>query len=408
MSSCYLHILAWIVIFEAAVFPVGSCRPRTKITRTTTVSRAAVIWPDYADTTVPVNIAPLNFLVREDAAYYFVRIIAPAGQPIQICSASPKIRIPIRPWHRLLAANRSGELRIEITTVDPAGLRRCFQPIRVRLAPEPIDPFLVYRSIRPIHNRWKQMSLWQRNLENFRRSLLLENRSFRYGCVNCHTLLNNDPETMLLHARTFAGPAIVLFRNGRAVSFNSATHFGSAPMGHAAWHPSGKLIVFTVYKVRQFFHTTRLEVREGLDLDSALGYFLLESRTIKTSPQLAQKDRLETFPAWSPDGRYLYFCTTPIWWSDDKYIPDRYDQIKYDLVRVPYDLETDSWGPVETVLSAEQTGRSIVQPRISPDGRWLVFCMCSYGCFPTFRADSDLYIMDLRTGEYHKLACSSD
>jgi dipeptidyl aminopeptidase/acylaminoacyl peptidase len=89
-------------------------------------------------------------------------------------------------------------------------------------------------------------------------------------------------------------------------------------------------------------------------------------------------------------------------------VPENYDQSKYDLVRISYDIKTDTWGRLETVLSAKQTGLSIAQPRISPDGKYLLFCMCDYSGFPTFRPSSDLYLMDLNNARYKRLACNSD
>jgi hypothetical protein len=103
-----------------------------------------------------------------------------------------------------------------------------------------------------------------------------------------------------------------------------------------------------------------------------------------------------------------------LWGSQDKLPPEGYEQLKYDLVRISYDLERDQWGKVETVLSAQDTGQSILLPRISPDGRWLLFCMCNYGCFPVYQQSSDLYLMDLyaakETGiyKYHRLDINSD
>jgi hypothetical protein len=101
-------------------------------------------------------------------------------------------------------------------------------------------------------------------------------------------------------------------------------------------------------------------------------------------------------------------------WSVYDVIPQQYDQIKYDLVRIAYDVDRDKWGEVETVLSARDTGLSILLPRISPDGRWLLFCMCDYGCFPVYRSSSDLCIMDLKAGrengryKYRRLNINSD
>jgi hypothetical protein len=137
---------------------------------------------------------------------------------------------------------------------------------------------------------------------------------------------------------------------------------------------------------------------------------------VKTSPEIAKKERLETWPCWSADGRYLYFCVTPkVLFADKNHFPPLgYDRVKYDLVRISYDIGQDRWGETETVLSSKDTGLSIAMPRVSPDGRWLLFCMCEYGYFPPWQKSSDLYIMDLKeakeTGRYEcsRLDISSD
>ncbi len=77
-------------------------------------------------------------------------------------------------------------------------------------------------------------------------------------------------------------------------------------------------------------------------------------------------------------------------------------------MRISYDLETDKWGSSEMVLPSAKTGLSILLPRISPDGRFLLFCMCEYGCFPVYQPSSDLYMMDLTTRDYKKLDVNSD
>ena len=189
------------------------------------------------------------------------------------------------------------------------------------------------------------------------------------------------------------------------VDNNVADKIGTK-FGYSCWHPSGKLAVYSINRVRQFFHSSRSEIRDVVDLDSLLAYYIVESKTVKTSPKLSKKDRLESYPTWSPDGRYLYFCSAPALWSDREKIPlTGYEKIKYDLMRISYDVHDDQWGDLETVLSAEQTGKCILEPRISPDGRWLLFCMCDYGSFPVYQDNSDLYIIDLaeakKTGKYN-------
>ncbi|MDI9433659.1 MAG: hypothetical protein QM570_18245 [Planctomycetota bacterium] len=369
--------------------------------------RPARIHPDYSGVVAPPNIAPLNFVVQEDGRSYFVRIAPERGEAIEIASRTGKIVIPERPWRRLLDANAGGSVRVEICVQADDGTWTRFEPIVNRIATEPIDDVLVYRKLHPGAGAWGRIGIYQRDLRGFRESLVLDNRYFGNGCVNCHTFCNNRPDTMLLSTRSSEyGSAVLLIQDGDVRKVGTK-------FTYTTWHPSGKVAAYSVNAVSQFFHSSGHEVRDVVDLDSHLAYYVVDAGVSKTAPDIARKDRLETYPAWSPDGRYLYFCSAPLTWSQRNVIPKDYDQIKYDLMRISYDVERDEWGPLETVLAAEDTGRSILLPRISPDGRWLAFCMCDYGCFPVYRADSDLYVIDLeaavQTGryEYRPLAAAN-
>ena len=413
----YIFVILFLLALSTGLMAYALRSNKRTIGQYSSVPRPARIRPDYCDTVIPANIAPLNFIVQEDGSYYYVKIFSIQGRPIELFSRSPKIVIPQRPWHRLLDLNKTEELYFDIYVKTENGQWRRFSPITNKIAAEPIDGFLVYRKLHQVISLSRGMGIYQRNLENYDESIVLDGTAPDRYCVNCHTFLANKTDNMLMHIRGNTGDrhAMLLIRDGEASNIDSRTQFGAAPMGHTAWHPSGKLAVFTIYKVRQFFHTARGEVRDVVDLDSAMGYYLFESRTLKTTPKISQQDRLEPFPTFSPDGRYLYFCVAPILWSSrDELPPQHYKQSKYSLVRISYDLETDTWGQLETVLSAEQTGLSIIQPRISPDGRFLLFCMCQYSGFPAFQANSDLYLIDLKaaqqTGryEYRRLDCNSD
>jgi hypothetical protein len=336
-----------------------------------------------------------------------VRIYSEKGKPIEIFCKKPAIVIPKRPWHELLYLNRGRQLNLDIYVETGAGASSSkgehiqwsrFQAITARIATEDIDTYLVYRKIRPGHGTWRDMGIFQRNLSSFSESVILDNGYFKHGCVNCHAFCGNRTEKMLLGIRSPVYGSSALLLEGDKIR-KIGTKFG-----YTSWHPSGRVAAFSINKVRQIFHAAASEVRDVMDFDSVMAYYNVGSKTVKTTPNIARKDRLETYPTWSADGRYLYFCSAPVTWSDKTVVPESYDQIKYDLVRLSYDIDRDQWGPLESVLSAEDTIRSILLPRISPDGRWLLFCMCDYGCFPVYRQSSDLYMMDLeaakKTGEY--------
>jgi len=368
----------------------------------TQIAREPNISPDYSRLVIPCNIAPLNFRILEEGQGYCVRIHSDSGPAIEIASKTGRIRIPLRRWRTLLDANKGRALFVDVYVRNAENDWLQFQRIVNTIADEDIGRTLVYRFMKPVYNKWNDMGIFQRDLTDFDVSPVMQGRSFGKGCLNCHSFAGSTSDTMTicLRSQTY-GSNTLLARNGDV-------HKIGTKWGYTAWHPSGRLAVYSINKVRQFFHAGGMEVRDVVDLDSALLCYHLDSQKVTCPEELADKGRLETYPAWSPDGRTLYFCSAPILWQDRDTVPPKsYDKVKYDLWRIAYDIETDQWGTAETVLSADETGLSVMLPRISPDGRFLLFCMCRYGCFPIYQPSSDLYLMDLATGDYRRLDVNS-
>ncbi len=409
-----------IVFVMAALLVVSLClmgsRSPAGLSDAPAVGRLARIHPDYSDAVIPPNIAPLDFQIQEKAARYFVRIRSARGRDIEIASRSGEIVIPEKNWHELLAGNLGQQLTFEIfvesQTRDRSGEARDrwwrFNAFNCSIAEENIDNYLAYRRIHPVHAVHRDVGVYQRNLEGFDESTVLTGRYFDGGCVNCHTFCNNRTDRMLISTRTqkYANAAII-------VEDGTARKVG-ATFGYSSWHPSGKILTYSMNKVVLFHHSVGEESRDVMDLDSLIAYYVVGSQTIKTAPNLSRKDRLETYPTWSPDGRFLYFCSAPLTWTDRTAIPPQYKEVRYDLMRIAYDADRDEWGELETVVSGKDAGRTVLLPRVSPDGRWLLFCMSEYGCFPVYQRSSDLYMIDLeaarQTGrfEYRRLDINSD
>jgi len=376
------------------------------------MDRPAKIYPDYSSTVVPPNIAPLNFMVQEMGSYYFAKIYSDKGTPIEISGRSPKILIPINRWHDLLDKNRGCELRFDIfVKTDGAGWIK-FAAITNKIANENVDDYLVYRRLHPTHTHTLgRIGLFQRNLNNFDEKLILDNRGNVITCVNCHAFGSNQPDRATIGVRCDKLEPRTLLINDAVVSKVDAK------FGYTSWHPSGKLVTFSIdFLPPMFLHTVRDEVRDTFDANSAIACFTVDSKIVKAPQEISKKERMETWPAWSGDGRYLYFCTTPITWTyqEKKFPPEGYDKLKYDLVRASYDIEKDKWGESEPVLSSKDTGLSISMPKVSPDNHWLVCCMHQYGYFSTWQQSSDLYIVELKSAEktgrfeYRRLECNTD
>jgi len=371
---------------------------------------AARIRPDYSGLTLPPNIAPLNFRIMEPGSAYEVRVRSANGRPIRVHSRTGKIAIPRRRWRRLLDVNRGGELHVDVYVRGDGGAWRRYDTMTSTIAGDEIDPYLVYRSIEPAYNIYGQMGLYERDLESYREDIVVHNSALDGGCVHCHTFCQNGTDAMLLHFRPGSfGAGMLLIRNGVAEKARAQSAVNPLPAAYTTWHPSQRALAFSVNHVRVFFHSDRPEPREFIDMASDLAIYELDSYSVTSTPAISSPDYMETWPRWSPDGEYLYFCRAPALWTELEPVPpERFADVRYSLMRIRYDLASGEWGELETVLDGDAMGRSISQPRFSPDGRFLVFCMSDYSAYATFQPDADLYLMDLRTGTHERLSCSSD
>jgi hypothetical protein len=304
-------------------------------------------------------------------------------------------------WKNLLRKNAGETLSVAVSVKDKKAGWRTFRSRTVSIAREPIDPYLVFRQLKPAYNWWKQMAIIERDLGSFHQDEIISGREA--GCVNCHTFLNNSPDTFFISARNRPyGNAALLNYGNEAVKIE-------ATFGYSSWHPSGGFITYTDMQPRQFFHTARLEIRDVIDVRERLMNFDLKRRVATPLPSFTGPRTLETYPAWTPDGKTLFFCACPIPWdsSADK-LPTAYRRVKYSLCKVSYDPEHGSWGQALTVVPAALTGLSCAMPRVSPDGRFVLFCQSDYGCFPAFQKSADLYLLTIASGEYHRLTINSN
>jgi len=353
--------------------------------------REPKIEPDYSDITIPPNIAPMNFMINEEAEKYSVHMYSLSGEGLIVKSTDKSIQIPSGKWEKLMAQCKGGDLFIDIY-MKQSGSWKKFVTVVNHVAFEPIDSYLVYRLFDQGFEAWNKMGIYQRCLENFKVSPIMINDMSEGGCMNCHTFNKNSSNTMLFHMREKM-PGTIIYKNGSITKVNTKTDQTITPGMFASWHPDGRYIAFSNNRNPVFFNSIHNKLRETVDTLSDLILYDSEKNIIYKYPELATSDRFETFPSWSPDGKYLYFCSAialPI---------NRLRDIRYDLLRVSFNSDTHQFGNIDTVVYSTSNGLSASFPRISPDGKFLLFCMSSYGNFSIWNSTSDLYIKNLETGE---------
>ena len=394
-----LRSAALLSLLTLLAVAIGADRPAQP-----TQPRPPRIDPDYTDVVIPPNLAPLNFSVREPGTAFRVDIgSAGSDEWIEIVSETPDIRIPPSAWRRLLAEHAGEEIEVNVQTRGEDGAWERFQPITNRVARDSIDSHLVYRLLKPVYNKYVHMGIYQRELRSFDESPILDNRHAGNACLNCHTFHQNRPDPMLLETRNDRGSPILVARSGDVETIDTRTEFHRSPATYATWHPGGRHVCFSLNNATLFFHTDpSKETREVFDATSELVIYSFDDNMVTTTPEISSEEFAETWPEWSADGRHLYFSSTRVTPIED------YASVRYDLMRIGYDVDSGEWGELETVVSAAETGMSILQPKVSPDGRYLVCTMADHGNFPIFLASSDLYVVDLQEGGYRRLEINSD
>jgi Tol biopolymer transport system component len=352
------------------------------------------MFPDITDVTVPVNIAPLNF--RISAAEKTV-VSFEDGSGKHILKGSDKIKIPGKTWRKMLERSAGKELIVTLWSKEKGSWYK-YLPFKIFVKEEPIDRYLVYRRIAPGYESWSDMGIYQRDLESFSESTIIDNRLLPGNCMNCHSFNHNNPDQMMFHLRGNIG-ATMLVRNGVIEKLNTKTKEIGLNCVYPYWHPSGSFIAFSVNSISQVFHSTREKRIEVMDSKSDIVVFDINSDKLITSKLISTEESLETFPVFSADGKTLYFCT-----AKKMALPDNYDRIKYSLCSIAFDASSGTFGKtVDTLVSSNTTGKSISFPRTSHDGRYLMFTMAEYGNFSIWHRDADLWLLNMADGQIKPL-----
>ena len=386
----------------AAAATLGCSRRSSVPTDAPLIAKQPDIGPDYSDIVLPPNIAPLNFAIEEDGDDFAVRISGESGQSIMVSARHGDVRIPEKAWKTLLRLNRGKRLSIVVYVLRQDRWHK-FKALGNRIAEEEIDSHLVYRWMRNLHHFMGRFYLIQRSLESFQENIVLDNKSIGGSCINCHTFLNGQTDTMTYQIRSSQfGLPMMLVKDGKVTPVNTRTAgFSTSPAAFTSWHPSGKLIAFSVNKVAPFEHTLG-QTRGEWDFDSDLAIYHVDENRVSSTSGISDPGRRESWPAWSADGKRFYFSSAP-------QLPlTEFRNVRYDLMQIPFNPTTEEWGKPQVLVSSKQVNMSCVEPRGSPDGKWVVFCGCEYGHMACFLKSSDLHVLNTDTGEHRKLEINSD
>ncbi|MBO7067528.1 MAG: PD40 domain-containing protein [Bacteroidaceae bacterium] len=346
------------------------------------------IFPDYIDVTVPENICPMNFSIP-DAEYVRAIIKNERGETIDV-SDKDHVEIPERAWHELIKGTQNIDVTVSAwNSKHPEGVT--YKPFTISIVKDEINPWIAYRLLPPGYESWNRMGIYQRNLTNFDVEPIIENSQNNKGCVNCHSFANYDPKDFTFHARGKNGGTIVM-RDGKMKKVDIKEMSGGRHGSYNIWHPSKRYIAFSSNSTHQSFYGQSKNKIEVYDLWSDLIVYDIDNEKVLQDERFTDSLNLEMFPSFSPDGKWLYFST-----AKPVNMPMETDKLHYSIVRVPFDEKTGKLGEIDTVYSAYEQGGTAMMPRITPDGRYMLFSLGECGGYNLYHMESDLKMMDLQT-----------
>jgi Flp pilus assembly protein TadD len=148
---------------------------------------------------------------------------------------------------------------------------------------------------------------------------------------------------------------------------------------------------FKDYRFLQVFYPTR----------GILAWYSRATGRLDPLPGADDPRYVQTNAVWSPDGSYLVFARAeardpyPEGGKPAEFANDPNETpIQYGLYRIPFN--DGQGGRAEPIAGASRNGMSNSFPKVSPDGRWVVFVQCRNG--QLMRSDSRLFIVPVNGG----------
>jgi Tfp pilus assembly protein PilF len=157
---------------------------------------------------------------------------------------------------------------------------------------------------------------------------------------------------------------------------------------------------FKDYRFLQVFYPTR----------GILAWYSKETGKLQPLPGADDPRYVHTNAVWSPDGSTLVFARAeardayPEGSKRAEYAEDPTETpMRYDLYRIPFN--EGRGGKAVPIKGASFNGMSNSFPKVSPDGRWIVFVQAKNG--QLMRPDGKLYIVPFEGGEARRMRCNT-
>ena len=373
------------------------------------------------------------------------RCISPSNEPPKLTpqQAAARTWIPdVATWRAIKRNSTEHPATITITGFQDEHLEHPVSrgAVVIQTSKDPVGAPIFYRDvplipselqkgvIKPLAQADLPLLSWRlRNIAEPRSRLLLTGL---HTCANCHSFsrdgktlgmdLDGPANDKGLYVLTSVKPEMVI-RNQDVISWSSLRGNTASPsrIGFMSQvSPDGRyaltmlrglqkelaksyyVVNFKDYHFLQVFYPTR----------GILAWYDRTTGQRRALPGADDPRYVQTNGVWSPDGKYVVFARAEAKepYLEGQKMPERANdpeetQIQYDLYRVPFN--GGKGGQAVPIAGASHNGMSNSFPKVSPDGRWIVFVKCRNA--QLMRPDSQLYIVPAEGGVARRMRCNT-
>ena len=107
-----------VVVGLLLCYCLYACSPRPESVQP--ADRLLMLYPEYQDVTIPYNVAPLNFLVRNEGVDAVCVSVKGASDSLEINARGNKAIFPLKAWRALLEAEKEHTLEVTVLPVPTA------------------------------------------------------------------------------------------------------------------------------------------------------------------------------------------------------------------------------------------------------------------------------------------------
>ncbi|VBB43366.1 hypothetical protein TRIP_B250426 [uncultured Desulfatiglans sp.] len=356
------------------------------------------------------------------AVEWQVAILGAPGEPfLESVVDQPQWQLTDEQWHMISQNHLDKPLTLSVEGIPPSGetLNSAKCTIEFTISSLPVSAPIFYRAV-PLPARFARSNLpsieWRLGSIG-----IAAPRTVLTGmtdCGNCHSF-SRDGTTLGMDVDFGSDKgayviaeigAQVLFEKNNVMTWSSFNKESKTPTYGllSTVSPSGRHAVSTVNDFAVFRYIDDLDYCQlFFPVRGILVAYRRGEKTFRPIRGADDPQFVQTNPAFTPDGQWIVFARAralpdPELRSTMNGFIQGDSTYQYDLYRVPFEGGPDT--VAEPLPGGSHNGMSNFFPKVSPDGKWIVFCKAKR--FMLNQLDSELYIIPAEGGEARRLECN--